>query len=341
MKNVISHSLYKVDIETQQITLQKFDENENVNNYVSDLLESVKDNEGDREYEFEAGSLTMKTLLNNIITNKKVKETCKLIATRLLEKETEAQKEIEHLDKKIQKGILIISYLQMTDNERKIIISKADYTEFIEEISGVKRNGLPTKKKIFKSFIANVNNNKINKLVTYDSNSSKAAYWTKKFLELKEIRNDEDNTLIAYNTIKKKILDPIRSKHKQDWLCLSNATIAYFRGEGEFDLNHYRDNIVGNYQPIDDTLKIKELTTKITNLPTQDKFDVKFNKVPKIVKDKFKNTINLTPEIDLVIKHDIPNLKRTFKPYEVEGKHYIAILSEEGYKYAQKNQDEQ
>ena len=40
-----------------------------------------------------------------------------------------------------------------------VVICKADYTEFIEEATGQKKNGLPTKKKIFKSFCANVTKN--------------------------------------------------------------------------------------------------------------------------------------------------------------------------------------
>ena len=36
----------------------------------------------------------------------------------------------------------------------EIVICKADYTEFIEETTGEKKNGLPTKKKIFKLYLA-------------------------------------------------------------------------------------------------------------------------------------------------------------------------------------------
>ena len=227
----------------------------------------------------------------------------------------------------------------MTETEKKIIISKADYHEFIEEISGYLKSGLPTKKKIFKSFIANVttteNEDEITKLVTYDSNTTKAAYWTKEFLELREIRNDEKNTLTAYNAIKRDILEPLRKKHKADYLCLWNATVAYFRGEGEFDLVHYRDNIVGNYRPMDTNLKLDDVKVKIDKLPSKYKFDSRFTKKPSVVKSKLKNTIPLSNEIDLVLKHDVANPKATFIPHtDNEGKKYIAIRSDEGFKYA-------
>lgn len=342
--SIIFHQLYKVDITSEGVELQEFAERDNVNRYVMDLLHEVSENEGDREYLFEDGSLTMQTFLNNIIMDADRNGTTAQIAQRLWNKEKDAQRKIEHLDKQIHKGILIISYVHMTENEKKIIISKADYNEFIEEVSGNITSGLPTKKKIFKSFIANVSLNgdgeEITKRVTYDSNTTKAVYWWKEFLELREIRDDEKNTLTAYNAIKAKILEPIRKKHKADWLCLSNATVAYFRGEGDFNLSHYRDNIVGNYLPNDPDLNIADIKKKIDKLPAQSKFDPIFTKVPKAVKDKLKNVINLSNELDLVIKHDVANVRRTFRPHEDDQGKYIMIRSDEGFLYAQNQQQQ-
>jgi hypothetical protein len=343
---IIYHSLFKVDISEQDVQLQEFAENDNVNTYIMELLQNVSDNEGDREYIFEEGSLTMKTFINQFISGEDRDTTSEEIANRLLQEETRAQEKIAHLKKEIHKGVLIISYVKMTETENKVVISKADYNEFIEEISGNLSSGLPTKKKIFKAFIANISNDgendEITKLVTYDSNTSKASYWIKDFLELEEVRDDEKNTLTAYDSVKRDILNPLRKKKefKADWLCLSNATIAYFRGEGEFDIAHYRDTIIGSYQPMEDTLDINKLKEKITKLPEKYKFDNKFSKKPGVVKDKFKNTIKLSEEMDLIIKHDVANPKRTFKAYETEGRKYIAILSDEGFDYAQKQQGE-
>lgn len=343
---IVYHRLYKVDINTQEVLLQEFDENDNVNKYILELLENVSDSEGDREYMFESSSLTMKTYLNQIIEDEERDSTSQNIADRLLQEEHKAQQRIKHLKRNIQKGVLIISYVKMTDTEYKIILSKADYNEFIEEVTGNLKSGLPTKKKIFKSFIANVTVDNevsdITKLVTYDSNATKAAYWSKEFLELQEIRDDERNTLTAYNSIKKAILEPLRKKHKADYLCLWNATVAYFRGEGDFDIVHYKDNIVGNYRPMDNSLKLDHIKRKIDNLPTKYKFDNRFTKKPNVVRAKFKNTIKLSNEIDLIIKHDVANPEKTFVPYtDREGRKYLAIQSESGFQYAQNSQREE
>ena len=84
--------------------------------------------------------------------------------------------------------------------------------------------------------------------------------------------NDEKNTKTAYDAIKKEIINPLRRKHKQDYLCLRNATIAYFRANGDFDINHYKDVIIGDYQPFDDSLDINKLKDKIGKLPNKHKF---------------------------------------------------------------------
>lgn len=334
---IIYNCLYKIDINNNLVTKEEFGEDCNIKTYIIKLLDKSIENEGDREYIFENSSTTMKTYLDSMINNTIERDNISLkIAERLLQEETTTQLRMDHLVE-ILKGILIISYVKMTETENKLIISKADYNEFIEENTGSLKSGLPTKKKVFKAFIANVKriDGSISKLITYDLNTKRTTYWWKDFLELEEKRSDERNTELAYNAIKNKILNPIKKDFKRDWLCLSNITIGYFRGEGIFDLDFYRDIIIGNYTPYDDKLPINQLKEKINKLTSQYKFDCRFNKKPDIIKDKFKNILNLTPEIDLVIKHNVANIENTFVPYiDKENKRYIAIMSEDGYEYA-------
>jgi len=148
------------------------------------------------------------------------------------------------------------------------------------------------------------------------------------------IRNDDENTKIAFDSIEKIILNPIKGKYKQDYLLLWNATIAYFRGEGEFDISHYRDVVIGDFVPLDKNLKIKDIKKKITELPTKSGFDNKFTKQPNLIHKRFKNVLPLTNEIELVLKHDIANPKKTFKKHEDADGKYIMIRSDKGYDYA-------
>lgn len=343
------YRLLKIDNTQNMVTVENYANEQNISDYIWELITNCVDTEGDREYIFESTLQTMQDHLNKIILNTNRDEICEKIAKKLLAVEKDTKDKIARLNKDIPNGVLMISYAKMTETEYKIVITKADYTEFLEELSGDKKSGLPTKKKIFKSFIMNVtidgDNYDIGKILTFDSNTStKAIYWWKTFLELSEVRDDEKNTLTAYHAIKKEILEPIRKKHPEDFLYLRNATIAYFRGEGEFNLIHYKDNILGNYLPVDNTLKINDLRTKIAKLPEKHKFDPVFQKKTDVVRDKFKDVIKLTDEIELKIKQDILNIKRVIKPHiDNEGKQYVMILSPDGYKYAEglsRNQNE-
>ena len=84
---------------------------------------SVKENE-----------LTMKTLLEKVIENKDRDAQSIAIANRLLAKENEAEQKFHQITE-IQRGILLIAYCKMTEEEYKIVICKADYSEFIDRVS--------------------------------------------------------------------------------------------------------------------------------------------------------------------------------------------------------------
>ena len=65
------------------------------------------------------------------------------------------------------------------------------------------------------------------------------------------------------------------------------------------------------------------------------KFDAKFTKVPDEIKDKIKEYIKLTNEIDLKIKQDVAGIENVIlKADLVDGRKGITIVSQEGYEYA-------
>jgi hypothetical protein len=343
-------TLLKVDNTENIVSAESFANTQNIQDYIWELINNCIDSEGDREYIFEPTLQTTKNHIDDIIKDNNRDQACRLLAEKLLAVEGEVKEKIAHLGKEIPKGILMISLAKMTETEYKFIITKADYSEFLEELSGDKKSGLPTKKKIFKSFIMNASSSDnvefdYGKIITYDANAStKALYWWKTFLELSEVRDNEKNTKTAYDAIKKEIIEPLRRSHKQDYLYLRNATIAYFRTDGDFDINHYKSVIVGNYQPFDNSLDINKLKEKIERLSEKYKFDNIFQKTPRVVTDKFKDIISLTSDIDLKLKQDILHIERVIKPHEDnQGNKYIMILSSIGYQYAEglgRNQNE-
>lgn len=331
--------LIKIDHDNNNVVVEPIDEQENIKQYVMDMLATISENVGEREYLFKDGEETMKIYLNSFINEEDKSDITLNIAKRLLSKEKDAQIKYAHITQ-IQKGIMLASLCKMTDRDYKVIIAKADYSEFLEEASGEKRNGLPTKKKIFKSFIANVvivdGAFSISKMVTFDVNSSQAKYWYNDFLDLEAKLDDEANTQKAFDEINARILTPIKKDSKDDYWCLYNATLSYMRSEGEFDIEYYANEILGKYTPKNPNVKIKDLSKKALELPEKRNFDKKFTKVPKAINKKIKAIIPLTEDISLsVADNSNPSLKNVIKPHEdEEGCKYIMVRSDEGYSYA-------
>lgn len=331
--------LIKIDHDANCVTIEAIDTQENIKQYIMDMITKISENIGEREYVFKNGEETMKTYLNNFILGDDKDDIVKNIANRLLIKEQDAQTKYANITE-IQKGIMLVAFCQMTDNDYKIIISKADYSEFLEEASGKRAKGLPLKKKIFKSFIANITIvDKVytwGKMATFDVNSSQAKYWYNDFLDLEPKLNDEGNTKKAFDEINARVLTPIKKDSKEDYWCLYNTTLRYMRSEGEFDIEYYANEILGKYLPQNPNVKIKELCKKTLELPEKRKFDKKFTKVPKAIHKKLKTIIKLTEDISMSVNNNgNPNLKNVIKSYDdEEGDKYIMVKSNEGYSYA-------
>lgn len=334
---VLYIQLMKIDHDNNCVAVEKIDEQKNIKEYVMDMVATISDNTGEREYSFKTGEETMKMYLHSFITEEDKDKIVENIANRLLSKEKDAQTKYAHITQ-IQKGIMLVALCQMTDREYKIIISKADYSEFLEESSGEKKNGLPTKKKIFKSFIANITKAgdafNISKMLTFDVNSSQAKYWYNDFLDLEAKLDDEANTVKAFNEINARIIEPVRKDSREDYWSLYNLTLAYMRSEGDFDINHYANNVLGTYTPICPKINIKDLKDKALALPEKRKFDKKFSKVPKAIKKKFKTTVSLNEDISLSVNSNSQNLSKVITPYDNGVDKFIMIKSNEGYSYA-------
>lgn len=338
--NVEYLKLIKIDHDDNVVVPEELGEDGNIRDYVVSILNQINDNAGDREYEFKNDEITMKTLLNNLVLGKDRDTQAMAIANRLMTKENYAQQRYRQITE-IQKGILLIAYCHMAENEYKVVICKADYTEFIEEATGQKKNGLPTKKKIFKSFTANITINAaafaIGRMITYDVNSAQTKYWYDEFLDLKSCLNDSENTKKAFEYINSKVLAPINPTYPREYLRLWNITVGYMRSEGEFSIDYYADVILGTYQPEEKRLDMAVLSAKARELPKKWGFDKRFMKDTKAVKSKFKKEYDLTSDIKLVLNQNIPDLDRIIIAHEdAEQNKYIMIRSDVGYSLAKK-----
>lgn len=150
--NIEYLKLIKIDHDNNCVTEENVDDKDNVRDYVMSIIEQVSNNAGEREYEFKEDELTMKTLLEKVIENNDRDAQSLAIANRLLAKENEAEQKYHQITE-IQRGILLIAYCKMTDDEYKIVICKADYTEFIEEATDKRKMVFQPKRRYLNLFV--------------------------------------------------------------------------------------------------------------------------------------------------------------------------------------------
>lgn len=337
---IVFSKIFKIDISSKAaIERPEYQSLENFKTYLLELLTQIGNKPPERQFKFKSEFTEVRGLISKILIEKDYNTPSQVIANRLLEKEIIAQDDLnkKKLNKDIQKGMLIISLIKMTDTAQKLIISKVDYDEFITEMTGEIVTGLSLRRKVYKALVCELNNNhEIIRISIFDTNANISVYWWDKFLELEVITTDNENTKRAFSAIEKDVLNPLNKKYKQDFLHLWNATVAYFRIEREFNLEYYQNEIIGNYTPFDNNLNISDLKTKIEKLPSKNNFDYRFLITPSEIHKNFKKTITLTNEIKLILEHDVANPSITFKKHEdVDGK-YIMIKSDVGYEYVAK-----
>jgi hypothetical protein len=337
---IIFNALYKIDIqdtEARQVTLP--DGNNDLKSYITELLDKIIGDPDKKGFEFESESTEVRGLIESIVAIPNEDQGAylaftKAIANRLHRKEVESDKN-NNLRVELLKGMAVISLVKFDDGEQKLIISKAEYNEFLDVLSYTKRQGVPIRKKIYKAFVADINDNlEITKVSVYDTNSAFTVYWYRDFLELKQVHTDEFNTEKVFNIIDTKILTPIKKVSKKDYIELWNATIRYFRIKPEFSLEEFVGEIFSAHIPFDSRVDVAELGKKTKREFDRGGFDSKFPIIAKVISKRFKNSIALTPQIDLNIKDGIQNLKGTIQRYqEGNGNKWVMIKSEEGFEY--------
>lgn len=345
------YKILKIDNVNGTADFEQFAQLDEIDSYIDELVEQCVSQRGDREYELDPDRLTTKTRLTNIITETDRDEECRRLANRLAQIEHSKNDEYANLRNSIPLGLLVVAIVDMEHpgEPNKIVLAKADYTEFIEQATGARTSGLPTKKKIFKSFIASYSINgahvEFPSLMTIDPQKTKATYWWNDFLELNQQRTNSYNTKTAMSVIKKEILNKIKLSHQPAYLPLYRSTMVYMKTEGDFDLEEYRDNVFGAQRINVLGFNMDEWKQRITNLPDgRKKFDRHFTKVIEdITQPDVGTDIELAPLVVLHIKGPFEGMENVIKAIEYNGEHGVFISSERGHAMVEgmNNEEEQ
>jgi len=305
--------------------------------YIEKLIEDIKVKASKRTFEFQRETTEVRKSLSSF-HSKNFENAAEINAKRLLSSEIEAQKAINHLGVRIQKGSLFQAVINVGEGRKFVIIAKADHDTYLDEESYEVREGLPWTKKLFKSFFITINEDgSLSKVVVSDTNDKVAEYWWKTFLELEVVRTSSENTKKMLSHILRPI-NRIRDDYPADYEDLRNAVLGYFQSNSDFSFESFMKTIFDNYKKIDPSLDYdKKIKSKINSISKKTDVDTQFDIDRKEVKQRRTRKLDLNTGIELVLTEY--NKKNITATKDKEHNKCIQIKSEIGYNTFLKNDD--
>lgn len=296
-----------------------------------------------REYRFPSAAIQVKISLEKILAAQNEPDTQKSeateIANRLHRKEQDTQEKVRHLTS-LQEGSLLLCMFKVSgSDEIKVILAKIDHSDFLSLEHLKFRQGLPRQKQALKSAVGTFTNGKIETLFLADSNNRISEYWWKLFLELEEIRSDEQNTTKAFRALDSALSSGVKKQSKADYLRIWNNLVAYFKQpNGTFSPQTLIAAVVDSHESISPDLDLPKLKDQLTTAITKSGIDTTFGlDVSKIKgRARFKKVISLTDDVELHLKASYDH-SSVIVPYEEAGEKGIKIKTIEGYEYFKKS----
>lgn len=304
----------------------------NLATYISAILKQVIESDLSRKYKSTSDSTQIRVLIDRMITEKDFLKQAEISAKRLLEKEKQKQAKMAGLKFDIQKGLLIHALVKH-NGVHKVVITKTEYMEILEDGTFEKKEGAPTKRKIYKSFLATFNASDVLESVhVYDTGHPFAKYWWEDYLELTEEHSNEFNTLTAWKEIKD-ILTDYKKDFPNDYTYLHNSVLAEFKSDkAQFNLDTLVEGRIRNYSASNENFPVEKITERVQKLKTKKTFDPVFEVVPKAVKTKdIQQVVILNEQMDLQLKDHIEHLNNIVKADLINRQKWIRIKTDSGY----------
>lgn len=336
---IVSNALYRIDHNSRTVeSIAVKNTNRDLKDYLDGLLEQISGGRTNRKFTFGRDSTEIKGLIDQMVAGKDISKIGESAAERLLDKEASAQKGIDHLEHEIQKGVLVIA-LVTVDKVKKLIISKAEHSDYIDDADLTRRTGLPIKKKTYKALLVQYDeDDEVADVLVYDTHANIAKYWWSDYLELSEYNTDQHNTETAFGAIDKALGKQLKEKFPADHNILRNAVLGYFKSKRTFNIEDLVEETIEQYDPVDSELDVEGLKNKILDLPEKKRFDSKFRIKKEVIKArKLKTIVQLNENIELHLNDHIQNIHDVIKPVIVGGQKYIRIRTDSGYDAFQTN----
>jgi hypothetical protein len=290
-----------------------------VEDYLHELLQFLLNEDTNvRNFEFESGRQPeAKAQLCALPTAANFNAAADVLAKRLHEKQQDA----ETGSIKVQAGDLL-TMVYTVDSRTFVLLAKLEQVSFLNRATWQKDSGFPFERnRLLKTCLCEMTKTDgqwaIGEVSIYDSNSVISRFWWHDFLELVEMTDDASNSQRAYAAWRDFIEKEIRPTSKADSHILRNAVGCYFRNKQPYVHGNAVAAILSSYTPENPNLNMPSLAGKAQKLPQQAKalgkrFDANFQIDPKACNIRL-SPIKLTPEIDLVLKAPVQNLKDVVK----------------------------
>jgi hypothetical protein len=316
-------STHKIEIPDQEVGIVV---------YTNDLITTLLENQTNRLFKFRSLTTEVSGAVEKIANNGEYDIAPQTIADRLLSTEKATQQKYQRITELLKGSLVQASFT--ADGQKYVVVSKVDHHAFLDEADLTKHIGMPYKRRVLKACLIPIaTDGTFERVSIYDTNLKIAEYWWKDFLELIEERSDEQNTKTAFYSMEHLLVTQVKPKSKADFTYLRNDLVSYFRTHSSFSHADLTSAILGNYTPSVASIDAVNLKAKAAQLPQQKKFDQQFDIANKVIKARYKNVIELRPNLELLMKADVPNLDAVIQPFKEKGVKGIKIFTEPGWEH--------
>ena len=269
----------------------------------------------------------------------KVVNNCVKITERFMNKEIEAQSNVQRMNIEIKNGCLIHAFIE-ENGIYQYLIAKMDWTDFLERRNLLLSQGIEVDKKhLGKSCLFSLefegSGVEISKAQILLDNQ--ASYFWNNFLELSPIYRDDYCTKTMVDTTVRLIDKSFKARYPQDRLLLKNTFIHYVRSKDFIDFDDIQKQIFEPYLASPtcgiDQMDKTSFIEKMKQLPETKRFSRQFNKVEKeinvnIVKSAYKLTSFANLEIHDAESNQKDVLDKIQSGSDANGLTYLKIYTD-------------
>ncbi len=329
--DIISTSVHLIDYENETTT--KIEPPVAFEEYVSELITHINSNTTIREFTTTSNRTEVIACVldthGNAEETERVQKNADAIARRLLLKEKAAQERVEQLDIQVQKGSLIQALIRdEADVGELYLLAKVEHGGFVDDADFTFKSGFSKDKKtIWKTCIFDLSQTDAESISAKIYSNTAAKYWWSDFLELRPVKDDTQNTQIAFKAIDSAISRMIKTVAPYDHTVIRNAFVSHFKTADLLDYDNMVHAVLDNYTsealPQD---KRDALRDRLLALPEEKKFDRQFTPVASAVKARIKKEYPVYPGIRLQITDEIDRIGDVItSKRDTDGTEYLQI----------------